>query len=216
MWYLSRGWTAPMSSKCETSYMRYKWLSHSWFCRRVTIIASGIVLGNISLRPPWKFVIFTIKKLFPASQCPKRAHTVLKTEAPVTAQQRAWTWNCLSRPENYLFPFVRKYFPGSKYQTKYFISCWKQKHWSLSYQSFGFPRWSALHDIPSLLCIMQLLAATWSCISRRFSPYPLCQCHGRHVGASKVFSFSKLNYFIFGYFDSRNLETVSPLSIQTR
>ena len=111
-------------------------------------------------------------------------------------------------PKISYFQFARKHFPGSKYPTKYFISSWKQKHWSLSYQSFASPRWSALHDIPSLVCIMQLLAATWSCISRRFSPYPLCQWHGRHVGASKVFIFSKLNYFISGYFDSRNLDNI--------
>ena len=114
-WYLSRGWAAPISSKCVKSYTYYEWLSCSWLCRHVTITASGIVLrvAVISFRPPWQLVIFIIKKIFLASKYSKTFHTILKTEALVTAQRLAWTWNCLGRPEKDLFPFSKNSFPFS-------------------------------------------------------------------------------------------------------
>ena len=108
--------------------MQQKWLSNSIWWGQGKIFQAEIdsytplmpashIFVLIWLRPPWQLVIFIIKKN-PCIKVSKEVSNNFEDRSTGHCTVAAYTWSCLCRPENYLFPVSKNTFSWIKVSNK--------------------------------------------------------------------------------------------------
>ena len=135
-----------------------------WYCSRQHIIKAAL-----------KIRYFHYQKTLPCITVSKKSSYSFENRSTGHCTTAGMDLKLFEPPRKLFISICKKIFSWIKVSNKILHFMLKTEALVTVVPVLWFSAMERATRIPSLLCIMQLLAATWSCISRRFSPYPLCQ-----------------------------------------